>query len=61
MKAARYENIRNNFGPIWLKTIIFLQHIPFRILNTVTCTPEERRYLVTARQQLRKRALLGNG
>jgi hypothetical protein len=30
-------------------------------MNIVTCTPEERRYLVTARQQLRKRALLGNG
>jgi hypothetical protein len=27
----------------------------------VTCTLEERRYLVTARQQLRKDALLGNG
>jgi hypothetical protein len=27
----------------------------------VTCTPEERRYSVTARPQLRKEALLGNG
>jgi hypothetical protein len=31
------------------------------VQDIVTCTPEERRYLVTARQQLRKEALLGNG
>jgi hypothetical protein len=30
-------------------------------IHIVTCTPEERRYLVTARQQLRNEALLGNG
>jgi hypothetical protein len=29
--------------------------------DIVTCTPEETRYSVTARPQLRKEALLGNG
>jgi hypothetical protein len=37
------------------------EHTLTKDIYIVTCTPEERRYLVTTRQQLRKKALLGNG
>jgi hypothetical protein len=46
----------------WTEASIHEIKILFSIvIHIVTCTPEERRYLVMARQQLRKEALLGNG